>query len=334
MTEMRPAMSVILAVGAGWRAIETTLRHLRAQTAAGDLEIVLVAPDDLRGEPDLAASSPFAGWRIVRVPAPISVPRANAAGVRAASSDIVALAEDHCFPEAGWAEALIAAHRRPYAAVAPVIRNANPSTATSCADFLIGYGPWMEPSAAGPRAFLPGHNTSYKRVRLLEYGDALERMLESETALHLDLCRRGHELYLEPASRSAHVNFALLRTALPIHFHCGRVFAARRFSSQQRARSLLYGLAAPLIPLVRGWQITREAFRPGRSGALSAAMLPALAVSLAFDGAGQMAGYLFGSGRSLERLAEVEFDRMRFITDEDRRVLARQVPEPIPVLAD
>ena len=63
-----------------------------------------------------------------------------------AHAPIVALAEDHCFPEPGWADALIRAHQGPWAVVGPVVRNANPATIVSWCDFVIGYGPWMERS--------------------------------------------------------------------------------------------------------------------------------------------------------------------------------------------
>src|SRR5437868_5149876 len=45
--------------------------------------------------------------------------RARAAAIRAASGPVVALAEDHAFPEPDWAEVLIRAHRQPWAAVGP-----------------------------------------------------------------------------------------------------------------------------------------------------------------------------------------------------------------------
>ena len=74
------------------------------------------------------------------------------------------------FPEAGWAAALIAAHEGPWAVVGPAIRNANPATVVSWCDFVVGYGPWMDPVEAGPAPFLPGHNSCYKKAILLEYG--------------------------------------------------------------------------------------------------------------------------------------------------------------------
>ena len=113
----------------------------------------------------------FSSVKVVPIDSAASVARANAAGIRAATSSVVALTEDHSFPDPEWAENLIKAHEQPWAAVGPAVRNANPATAVSWADFFIGYGPWAEPISAGTVDFLPGHNSSYKRAVLLEYED-------------------------------------------------------------------------------------------------------------------------------------------------------------------
>src|SRR5207244_2412948 len=118
-------------------------------------------------------------------------------GIRQAKAAIVALAEDHCFPDPQWAERLIASYQGPWTAVGPAVRNANPKTAVSCADLLIGYGPWLAPSSSREAEFLPGHNTSYKRAVLLEYGNRLDSMMQAETVLHWNLRSKGHRLFME-----------------------------------------------------------------------------------------------------------------------------------------
>src|SRR5437867_12164339 len=108
-----PALSVVLATPDDYETIRLTLQYLRAQTACRQMEVVLVAPSELRIP--YGALGPFWGHQLVSAGAVTSVARANAAGVRVARAPIVALGEDHCFPEPGWAEALIAAHRGPWA---------------------------------------------------------------------------------------------------------------------------------------------------------------------------------------------------------------------------
>jgi len=182
-----------------------------------------------------------------------------------------------------------------------VLRNANPVNMVSRADFCIGYGPWAEPQVAGVREFLPGHNSCYKRNLLLAYGDRLESMMEAETVLHWDLRAQGHQLWLEPCARIAHVNFWRWSTWLRVQFHAGRVFAAARAANGGWPfwRRALFTAASPLIPLVRLWRLRRQA-----QGAWAA-----LSIGLALDGLGQGVGYSCGAGNSREILARYEYHR-------------------------
>ena len=328
-----PSLSVVLACTAGVDSVETTIRHLARQTIAARIELVVVGVSDARCAlpPDLAAA--FWAERFVPVGSLGSIARANAAGVRAARAPVVALAEDHCFPEPEWAAALVEAHQGPWAAVGPALANANPGTAVSWADFLIGYGPWAEPIASGEAPFLPGHNSSYKREVLLGYGDRLEAALEAETVLHLDLRARGHRLFLCSAARARHVNFSLLRSWLRVQVHNGRVFAGARAEGWSAPRRALYAAASPLIPLVRLRRCARVARRLGPAHPRARRALPVLAVGLALDGAGQMLGYALGAGSSGRALARFEFRRIDHVRGADRAAFAAPGPVARPTRA-
>jgi hypothetical protein len=322
----KPDLSVILATPDTYGTIRLTMRHLLAQTKRRDIEIVIVGPTEEAIRPPEGELRGFWGYQTVATGAVTSIARANAAGVRRARAPIVALAEDHSFPEPDWAEWLVAAHRGPWAVVGPAMRNANPATMVSWSDFLIGYGPWMYPAVSGPAAFLPGHNSSYKTWVLLSYGDRLEDMMEAETVLHLELGRRGHGLYLEARARTAHTNFALASSWLPVQFYAGRVFAGSRAAQWKPGKRLLYFAASPLIPAVRLWRCLRELARPGRPLGLFPRMLPFLCIGLVLDGAGQMLGYLLGAGEAIGRVGGYEFHRMRHVPDADSRMLKERAP--------
>lgn len=312
-----PELSVVLAAADGYGSVRQTLAHLRAQTALERIELVLVLPPGSAAATDAADLRDFRWLKRVEWP-PESVGGANAAGVRAASAAVVALAEDHCFPEPGWAEALLRAHREDWAAVGPGVRNANPASAVSWADFFIGYGPWMLPAERHEADFLPGHNSSYKRELLLGYEAKLAEMLEAETLLHWDLRRRGLRLLLEPAAVAAHANFSLWRSWLPVQYHAGRLFAGSRVRGMPGWKRLLYVAGAALIPLVRLARIARQAARARLSGRFLAS-LHALTVGLALDGLGQFMGYLAGTGAAREQVARYEYRRVDHVTEHDRK---------------
>jgi hypothetical protein len=324
--QTEPIMSVILPTPDTFRTVAKTLRHLANQTASQLLEVVLVGPDGFGSTVDHSAAHPFHSLTVVEVESVEHAAAAYTRGVFAASGKIVAFAEDHCFPEKHWAEALIQRHEGPWAAVGPCVRNANDVSAISRADMLIAYAPWMEPTQGGPVDFLPGHNSSYKREHLLAYGDDLMHMLAAETLLHWDLRQRGLRLFLEPAAITAHTHFAILSAWVPYLFHSGRVFGAQRARQWHFAKRIAFALASPAIPIVRLAKLWRVLQARSAEGLLLQS-LHALVFGFVVDGFGQCAGYAAGAGASPQLLAEFEFHRERFSgifeTSECASVLAR-----------
>ncbi len=295
-------MSVILATPDNWRSLSRTLQSLSEQSLREKLEIVIVAPSGAARVPG-EIMQPFWGYQEVEVGAGSTIGVCNAAGIEQAIAPIVALGEDHCFPEPDWAAALVCAHQQGWAVVGPVVCNGNPVNSVSWADFWIGYGPWAEPQTASRRDFLPGHNSSYKKDILLEFGPRLASLLEVETVLHWELRTQGWELWLEPSARVQHQNFSRWWRWLPVQFWAGRVFAAARAEKQawSRAKRIIYALASPLIPWVRFSRLPGPAWT----------YWPTLLLGLSADAWGQMMGYLWGQGKAQERLRPYEFHRER-----------------------
>ena len=162
---------------------------------------------------------------------------------------------------------------------------------------LISYGRWLDPAPEGVIDSLPGHNSSYKRAILLAYGPALEKMLEAESVLHWDLGAKGYHLYLIPAAKTFHLNFERLFSWLSVQFYAGRLFASRRVQHWSFPRRFFYFTLSPVIPWVRLFRILRELRQPGRPRNLLPNILPALAIGLILNGAGEMMGYVFGGER-------------------------------------
>jgi len=307
--ERGPDLSVVLITPDSMKSVRRTVAHLEAQTARDRMEIVVVG---LKGFASAPADTAPENLRVVEVEAPLDPPAARVAGIRAASAPVVALAEDHAFPDAEWAEALISSYVRPWAAVGPVVYNANPVNGVSWADLVIGYGPWLEPTAGGPVDHLPGHNSSYRRDLLLGYGDErLAERLAAESVLHWEMRADGHRLLLQPAARLAHTNFAMYTPWIAALYHSGRLFGAERAGGWRLGKRLFFGGGSPLIPAVRLWRL-RGAITRARASGAPRHLLALVAFGLAVDGLGQAAGYLFGEGGSRQKLPELEFHRERY----------------------
>jgi glycosyltransferase involved in cell wall biosynthesis len=311
---MKPNLSVVIPTDR-FETIERLVASLRNQTARGSIELVVVASsrEALSGrEREL---EDFHSAQLVEAEI-ASLPHARAAGIRAASSDVVAFAESHAFPEPGWAEALIAAHAGPWAAVGPAMRSAHAPGSPGWGQFLLDYGRWAPPLAAGPVDDLPGHNSSYKRALLLDYGPELERMLGAEWVMHADLRRRGHALYLEPAAASRHVSPTRLGPAVAAWFHYSRGFAAVRSRGWPRRRRLLYVVGSPLIIPMRLRPAIAAVRRTGQARLIAAA-LPLMLITLAASAVGELVGYAVGGGEGGERNSEYELHRERYADDYD-----------------
>ena len=312
-----PALSVVLPAPERISLVLRAVAAIAAQTIADRIEMVIVARDATEAIP--AEMTAPLGWvQVVPHPGWTTMTAARVQGILQARAPIVALAEDHCFPTPEWAQALLTAHREPWAAVGPAFMNANPSTLISWANFGIEYGPWLAPVPAGAAEHLPGHNSAYKRHVLVEYGDRLEAMLEAESVMHWDLRQRGLQVAMEPAATTRHENFSRLLPSLQLRLCAGRLFAASRATGWSVWRRLGFAAASPAIPIVRAWRTKRHLARVpaarGRRGLM--AMVVAL---LVVDGLGECLGYLLGEGDQSRRLSELEHDRPRFMAEADRR---------------
>ena len=311
-------MSVVVITPDNYETIRKTVRRLRSQDVRHFLEVVIVSPSFKDLNADDSELKDFGHVCFVQIGPLTSTAKARVAGIREASAPVVAFVEDHAFPAKGWAQALIEAHRQPWAAVGPVLANANPRSLISWANLIIEYAEWLDPCPAGVAEHLPGHNGSYKRAHLLQYGERLEAMIEAESVLQWDLRAKGHQLYLEPAAKTYHQNFSSAFSWIPLRFHAGRLFAASRARGWSPVQRLLYAGCAPAIPLIRLVRIVRQLRRPGRKRDLLPRILPALVAGLIVDGTGEMVGYALGGGGAMRKLSEMEFHRERYLCKQDQ----------------
>jgi len=313
-----PAMSVVLVAPYGFEPMRRLVLYLAEQTLRDRLEIVLVAESRAALALDAQALDGFWGHQVVEVGPITALARPRAAGVRAARAPIVALTEDHCFPAPDWAEALLRAHEGPWAAVGPAVGLANPQRYWAWTNYLLQYGPWVQPTEGGEIDDLPGHNSSYKRALLMDYGAELDAMFVADTILHWDLRRRGHRLYLESRAKVFHVYMTRFRPFVAENYYIGKQFAATRRRGWGVGRRLMWVAGSPLIPLVRGARIVRRMREFGWLGRLMPGVLPSLITGLTASAAGEMMGYAFGLGDAADQTLDLDFRRDRFVSARER----------------
>lgn len=317
MAETDPRLTVILITPDRFETIRKTVSHMRAQTIAAAIELVIVCPSTSELDPIRSDLEGFHSTRFIELGPVRSIGKCYGAGVKVARAPIVACGEEHSFPEPGWAEALLERHEEDWACVGPDIQPANPLSPVSWAQLYMNYGPCVGQETGCEADFLPSHNAAYKKHVLLENypDDELEEMLEGESVLFMDLRRRGYKLFLEPRAKIRHLNISKPSSYIPENFHGGRQFGAARARTWGFPRKLLYAAGSPLIPCVRLWRIWPHVNRSNRPRLLT--LLPSLVVCLIMHSLGEGAGYLAGAGESGRKKFDYEFHRYRYITARD-----------------
>jgi hypothetical protein len=228
-----------------------------------------------------------------------------------AQAPIVAFIEDHCTPEPGWAEALIEAHKGPWAAVGYGFKNANPVNYVSRSAMITDYGLWLLPVDRGTSRVLPGNNVSYKRELLLSLGDLLPHTLVNDYVAHEVFRRRGLPLFVESQAVAAHLNFPTVWQTGLTNYAWSRVMASRRADALRwsRARRMTWGVLAPVgSPIFRIVRLLRTLKSRPRVAPAYIAALPIMTVVSLCASTGESLGYLFGTGGADELLTRWELD--------------------------
>ena len=221
---------------------------------------------------------------------------------------------NHCIPSPDWAEALVDAHRGPWAAVGYAFGNANPASYVSRASFVVDYGTWAKPTVSGETGLLQSNNISYKRELLEAIGEPLDELLETDWNVQQALKADGHRLYLEGRAVAFHYNFTSVREMLDENFaHCRAIAAGRREREDWGA------CAAPRSRSRRRSSRRRSALRvssdaprgdPGQRAAVARA-LPLIALVYPYAALGEAIGYARGLGATDRALRRSLLDTRR-----------------------
>jgi hypothetical protein len=322
-TASTAALSVVLVAGSGMAGIARTLRHLRAQTVRDRIELIVVAESTRTLDAGALGGDAFAACRLVEVGPIRQRGDAAARGIRTATAPIVAMIEDHSYPDPEWAEALLRAHHGPWTVVGPAVANANPEYAASWVNYVLSYGIFAPPLAAGARDLLPWHNSAYKREALAPFADRLGALLEWEGWLQDELRATGHTMYLEPAARTQHANVSRGWSTVELNLQRGRILGAQRAARERWPywRRVVQAAAFPLFPLLQLRHTMPAVRRLSIPAALRPRVYVGLAATLGVLAAAEAWGLLTGEGNAISRMEDFELHRTKHLSRRERRDL-------------
>lgn len=328
-TPPEPALSVVVVTRDKVATVERLIEHLRAQSVRRDIEVVVVGSSvaALDGAGELLEGFSFSQTLVFE--GEFTRGRGTELGVRHARGQLVALTEDHSYPDSDWAERVLAAARSEWAAVGASVRNANPGTPWSRVNHDLAYGRWNTNVPHGEIDDVPGFNSVFRREALLALGDDLEPLLDRITALHQAMRERGGRFTFSPDAALTHWNPSTRLPSIRTWFSIGRCFGDHRAMHERWSvvRRASYALAAPLVVAMRlrsHWRSMRAA---GKSDSESAGYYGVLALLISAIGFGESFGYVAGEGRAIDFLNDFEFSRDRFLVPSDRRAFLGRAPQ-------
>jgi len=297
-------LSVVVTIVDGGTALERCLHALTEQDRPPAME-VLVPYDRSRDEVAILAER-FGGVRflamgVVRTERPLRsaagqhelFDRRRAAGLAAATGDVIAIVEDRGVPRSDWARSVVAAHRDPAAVIGGAVENGRPNLLNR-AVYYCDFGRYQLPVPEGRAPYVTDVNVAYKRSAL-DSTAPLWRERYHETTVHWELERRGEELRLTPTmvvdqQRDGLTLGGLVRE----RFWWGRLFAWTRVRHVGRGRRWVYVVMTPLLPAVMMARlVTGRIVRRREVGRLLLAG-PVVAILLIAWAAGEAVGYLTG----------------------------------------
>jgi hypothetical protein len=304
-------LSAVVVVGSSRANAQRVLRFLCAQTIREKMEIVVVdvAPDtyprlDIDGHAFTYLAHP--GLR--------SWSQAKLIGASAVKTGIVAYIEDHCRPNADWAEHVLRAFDGPWTAVGYAFLNGSPNNYLSRASLMADYGLWAHPGTAGSSKLLPGNNVAYRKAFLDSLGANAEKMLGVDYNLHEIIFSRGEKMCVEPKAIASHQCYAELGMLLAANFCYARVLGATRARNHNWSFPMrcLAAIAAPaLVPPLRFFRLTLSL--KGRSALVPQFLesIPIVLLTYAVCAWGEATGYFAGIGDAQEKFVQYELDNVR-----------------------
>ena len=303
MTTQSVPITVLIATIRGWPDCREAVRLIAEQVFPADGEFIVA---------DASGNPPPSDREMAELGGPIrwlelpgrSVFQLRHALYRAASGDIVAITEDHCYVAPDWVERILEAHRRHpnAAAVGGTVLNNTDQKLVDWAAFFLTQGPFMPPLANGVSTRISGPaNVSYKRWALERHdpddGSGFMAILYNRR-----LAEAGEILRVDDRIVVDHFETTGLGWTTSIHFHNGRTISGFRRARGMTGEEWLRIATALLLPAWRTARVVRVGLGKGR---LRRQLVASVALCLWLEyvqGTGHLVGYLLGPGGSPNHL--------------------------------
>ncbi|MDQ3255804.1 MAG: glycosyltransferase [Acidobacteriota bacterium] len=279
--------------------IDECLRALEDQRGDFDAEIIVVSCCGNSTSEHIKRNFPRV--KLIQLSERLGIPQLRAVGMSHATGDIIAITEDCCIPCENWFEEIIKAHRSGYDAVGGPIENGSTNRILNWAVYLCEYSYMMLPITYSEVSSIAGNNSSYKRETLDMVDESIKRDYW-EFFLHQELRKLDVKFLTVPAIVVVKKKEFTFLYFLTQRFHFSRSFAGMRSRLISPSRRAISALFSPALPFLMTWRIAQQVFQKKRYYKEFLLSLPLLAIFMVSYAAGEFTGYVFGSGKSLEKV--------------------------------
>ncbi len=300
-----PVVSIIMgrvSTEDGDRILET-LAALEAQEEAPPYEVLIA--DRLGDHVSAAIAQRYPATILIPCASGTPLPEMRACGLHQAKGAYVAVTEDHCVPSPRWLKTIVdafAAAPEDVVAVGGPIENGVHENSFDWATFLCEYAAWLPPLPPGASTALPGMNVAYRREAFRAIGG--DRLAAGfwETTAHPEMLRNGGRFLVFDDMLMMHKKNFSLRLFARQRFIYSRYYASLRFERREIGHRALMCVASIALPALVLYRIGRATAQKKRTTEFVRAS-PWLALFALIWAAGEMVGYVAGSGGAL---AEIE----------------------------
>jgi hypothetical protein len=304
--DVRPELSVVVAVVEGESGLKRCLKGLSEQVDPPSMEILVPLDDSISDAEALVDEYP--GVRVIDMGAVTTrsdmrheggrhelYARRRAAGLEAARGTVVALLEDRVVPRPEWSRTVVDAHHGDHGrgVIGGAVEN-GVDRLLHWAVYFCDYGRYQLPFAAGAREYATDVNVSYTRAALAATKDLWLDGYE-ETAVNWALSREGRRPYLVPDVVVDQIRGAMrLSDLLAERFRWGWAFSAGRSAQLRWPSRFARAILAPVLPPLMWIRLFRQRVERRRGLRRFLEATPAVILLLAAWAAGEAVGYLRG----------------------------------------
>jgi hypothetical protein len=291
---LKPRLTVILPATLGPTATRAALEAWSRLRSGESLQVLATVPGRfMPADPEALNLAPWVRFVDIGSTNP---QEARSIAAREILGEYVFFAEDHCLPDEGWAEAMLRDIADGWDVINAAFRPGNRGSLGSLGAFLLGYGEWMVPIAAGRIRISCGHNMCVRT-------DLLKRLcaddfgrLEYGIPLAWKIRASGARIHLCSEACMRHFDSTTWRKCAAEFTHVGLACGVWRTAHWPRLARWAYPLALPAIAALHFKRAIAQYLRAGRECGIPCEALLASACWALIWATSEAAG-CFGTGR-------------------------------------